>query len=47
MTKLNKRKVRWIVKHFREGMSVYQISKIQDITYRIPQTQSMVLWCAY
>jgi putative transposase len=34
MTKLNKRKVRWIVKHFGEGMSVYQISKIQGITPR-------------
>ena len=35
MTKLNKRKIRWIVKHFREdGESVYFISKQQGITPR-------------
>jgi len=34
MTKLNKRKIRWIIKHSREGMSVYGISKIQNITPR-------------
>jgi putative transposase len=34
MTKLNKRKVRWIIKHYREGMSVYYISKVQSITAR-------------
>jgi putative transposase len=34
MTKLNKRKVRWIIKHSREGMSVYYISKVQEITPR-------------
>jgi putative transposase len=34
MTKLNKRKIRWIVKHFREGESVYYISKVQEVTPR-------------
>lgn len=34
MTKLNRRKVRWIIKHRQEGMSVYQISKVQGITAR-------------
>lgn len=34
MTKLNKRKVHWIVKHYKEGMSIYYISKVQKITPR-------------
>ena len=34
MTKLNKRKIRWIVKHSKEGESVYYISKVQGITPR-------------
>ena len=34
MTKLNKRKIRWIVKHSKDGESVYYISKVQGITPR-------------
>ncbi len=34
MTKLNKRKIRWIVKHSEEGESVYYISKVQGISRR-------------
>jgi putative transposase len=34
MTKLNRRKIRWIVKHSNEGESVYYISKVQGISRR-------------
>lgn len=34
MTKLNRRKIRWIVKHSEEGESVYYISKVQGISRR-------------
>lgn len=34
MTKLNKRKIRWIVRHSKCGESVYYISKVQGITQR-------------